>query len=85
MRNAFKDLAEKFDKRPLGKPRGKGRILLKGIFIKRDIFVFSGFALFSLILKMTVPKDQYREQPINSTHSKIEKLFLQEFFRKLNI
>jgi hypothetical protein len=29
MKNTFKNLVEKFDKRPLGKPTSKGRILLK--------------------------------------------------------
>jgi hypothetical protein len=37
MKNRFKDLAEKLDKRPLGKSRCKGRILFRGIFLKRDI------------------------------------------------
>jgi hypothetical protein len=37
--NAFKDLIEKFDKGPFGKYRRKGKILLKGISIKWDIFV----------------------------------------------
>jgi hypothetical protein len=79
MRNTFKDLIEKFDKRPLGKLRRKGRILLKGIPIKRYIFLFSGFALFPVIIKMTVTKDQYVEQPRSSTHSKREILFYTTF------
>jgi len=72
MRNSFKDLVEKFVKRPLGKTRCKGRILLKEMSKKRDIFVFSGFVLFPFIIKITVTKHQYLEQPRCSTHSEIE-------------
>jgi len=61
------------------------KILLRGISIKRYIFVFSGFGLFPSIIKMTATKDQYMEQPRSSTHSKIEILFSQEFLGKLNI
>jgi hypothetical protein len=81
----FKDLVEIFKKRPLGKPRCKGGILLKDIYIKRDIFVFSVFALFLLVIKIKVTKNQYMEQPRSSKHSKREILFLHEFFGKLNI
>jgi len=80
MRNTFKDLVEKFDKGPLGKPRCKGIILLKIIYKTGCICIFGLLRYSHLLLKMTVMKDVYMEQPRSSTHSKIEILFYRNFW-----